>query len=112
MKRIICLMFSLVLLGCANSPPSPQTLTLYFSPEQVSLTAEQNRKIADFLANNPYHQITAFVAPADLDNPFQALLQGQKRIQAVSNLSASKEIPLRLEYVPKQTTDTLILKRQ
>jgi len=112
MKRIICLISCLIFGGCASTNSPPQELTLFFSPEQTSLTAEQNRKIFAFLNSNPYHQLTALVAPADLDDPFKALLQGQKRIQAVSQLSSSKDIPLRLEYAPKQTADTLILKRQ
>lgn len=112
MKRIICLISSLTLWGCASTSEAPQELTLFFSPEQISLTVEQSRKIDAFLDNNPYHQLTAFVAPADLDDPFKALLQGQKRIRAVSQLSASREIPLRLEYAPQQAADTLILKRQ
>lgn len=112
MKRIICLISCLFFWGCTSTNHLPQELTLFFSPEQISLTAEQNRKIADFLDSNPYHQLTAFVAPADLDDPFKALMHGQKRSQAVSQISNAREIPLRLEYAPKQTADTLILKRQ
>ncbi|MGF1713362.1 hypothetical protein [Photobacterium chitinilyticum] len=112
MKRIICLCSCLFLWGCASAGNAPQELTLFFSPEQVSLTAEQNRKIATFLNNNPYHQLTASVAPAALDDPFKALVQGQKRIQAVNQISNDREIPLLLKYTPKQTADTLILKRQ
>ncbi|ELR64122.1 hypothetical protein C942_02942 [Photobacterium marinum] len=111
MKRIICLLSCLLIWGC-SSTKAPSSLTLFFSPEQISLTAEQQRKITDFLNQNPYHQLTAQVAPAALENPFQALIQGQKRIQAVNKLSATQDIPLHLEYAPQQTADTLILKRQ
>ena len=101
----------LLMFGCA-SQPKQTSLTLYFSPEQISLTAEQQRKISDFLTDHPYHQLEAKVAPAGMDNPFEALVQGQKRIQAVSKLSDSQNIPLHLEYAPNQTADTLILQRQ
>ncbi|MDV5171933.1 hypothetical protein [Photobacterium rosenbergii] len=111
MKRILIALGCLLMVGCATQP-GPSSLTLFFSPEQISLTTEQQRKISDFLAQNPYQQLNAKVAPADLDNPFDALLQGQKRIQAVSTLSNSQNIPLHLEYVPTQTADTLILERQ
>lgn len=111
MRNIIIVICCLWIFGCA-SQPKQTTLTLFFSPEQVSLTAEQQRKISDFLANNPYHQLVAKVAPANLANPFDALLQGQKRIKAVSNLSNSQNIPLHLDYAPNQTVDTLILQRQ
>ncbi|MCQ1059913.1 hypothetical protein ACQKPX_22415 [Photobacterium sp. DNB23_23_1] len=111
MREIIIAISCLLIFGCA-SQPKQTTLTLFFSPEQVSLTAEQQRKISDFLADNPYHQLAAKVAPADLANPFDALLQSQKRIQAVSSLSNSQNIPLHLEYAPNQTADTLILQRQ
>ena len=112
MKRILCLCSSLILWGCASKVHTPQELTLYFSPEQTSLTAEQNRKITRFLNNHPYHQLTALVAPAAMEDPFKALIQGQKRIQAVSQISDDREIPLLLKYAPKQTADTLILMRQ
>lgn len=111
MKRILIAIGCLLIAGCA-SQPKQTALTLFFSPEQTSLTAEQQRKISVFLTDNPYHQLVAKVAPADLSNPFEALLQGQKRIQAVSKLSNSQNIPLHLEYAPNQTADTLILQRQ
>lgn len=100
----------LLMFGCA-SQPKQTALTLFFSPEQTSLTTEQQRKISEFLTDNPYHQLAAKVAPADLANPFEALLQGQKRIQAVSKLTNRQSIPLHLEYAPNQTADTLILQR-
>ncbi|WP_299016402.1 hypothetical protein [uncultured Photobacterium sp.] len=112
MKRITSLLGCLLIWGCTSTNQVPHSLTLFFSPEQISLTVEQQRKITDYLSQNPYHQLTAFVAPAALDDPFKALVQGQKRIQAVSKLSDARDIPLRLEYAPQQTADTLILQRQ
>lgn len=101
----------LLLWGCASQQQAT-SLTLFFSPEQVSLNADQQRKIVDFLNQHPYHQLVAQVAPAELDNPFEALMQGQKRIQAVNKVTTSQNIPIHLEYAPEQTADTLILKRQ
>ena len=111
MKRVLIVIGTLLIGGCASQPPQT-TLTLYFSPEQISLTTEQQRKISDYLAQHSYHQLVASVAPADLATPFAALLQGQKRIQAVGKLSESQNIPLHLDYAPNQTADTLILQRQ
>lgn len=111
MKRMLVVIGCLLVFGCASSPPQA-SLTLFFSPEQISLTSEQQRKISKFLADNPYHQLIAKVAPADLANPFDALMQGQKRIHAVSKLAESQSIPLHLEYAPSQIADTLVLQRQ
>ncbi|OAN16815.1 hypothetical protein A3K86_09390 [Photobacterium jeanii] len=102
---------TLLLSGCASTSSTTQQLELFFSPEQTSLNAEQQRKVKQFFDDNPYHQISAYIAPANISDPFKALVQSQKRMQAINRLSASYNIPLRLEYAPKQDADTLLLKR-
>lgn len=112
MKWIGYVILTSFLWGCASSPQTSQELELFFSPEQISLTAEQTRKINFFLDNNPYNQLTVYVGPANLDDKFKALLQSQKRIKAVNKLSQMKDIPMRLEFAPQQAADTLLIQSQ
>jgi hypothetical protein len=112
MKWIGYVILTSFLWGCASSPQTSQELELFFSPEQISLTAEQTRKINVFLDHNPYNQLTVYVGPANLDDKFKALLQSQKRIKAVNKLSQMKDIPMQLEFAPQQAADTLLIQSQ
>ncbi|MGR5128277.1 hypothetical protein [Photobacterium swingsii] len=101
----------LLLSGCATTTQTTQQLEIFFSPEQTSLNVEQQRQVQQFFEDNPYHQLAAYIAPANLNNPFDALLQSQKRMQAINKISTAKNIPLRTEFAPKQQPDTVLLKR-
>lgn len=130
MNRIICLFILLGMTGCASLPSSlslpaglslplslpislPTTakkLELFFSPEQVTLTAEQHRKIIQFLKSSPSSKITATVGPATLKNKFEALLQSQKRMHSIEQLASAQKVPLTLEFSPKITPNTLLIR--
>ncbi|XPP77970.1 hypothetical protein ACN08Q_09465 [Photobacterium leiognathi subsp. mandapamensis] len=110
MMRILYLIVILGLVGCANSPQSNKQLELYFSSEQITLTAEQRRKIIQFFETFSYNQITATVGPTKLNNKFEALLHSQKRMQNIESIARERQIPLTLEYAPGITTDTLLLR--
>ena len=110
MIRIIYLIILLGLVGCASTSQSNKQLELFFSSEQVTLTAEQHRKIIQFFSTFSYNQITATVGPAKLNNKFEALLHSQKRMQNIEKLAQEHQIPLTLEYSPQITIDTLLLR--
>ncbi|WP_060990271.1 hypothetical protein [Photobacterium leiognathi] len=110
MMRMLYLIVILGLVGCANSPQSNKQLELFFSSEQITLTAEQRRKIIQFFETFSYNQITATVGPTKLNNKFEALLHSQKRMQNIESIARERQIPLTLEYAPDITTDTLLLR--
>ncbi|HIF9202067.1 TPA: hypothetical protein ACX6QC_003533 [Photobacterium damselae] len=115
--RIILLIIGLTLLnGCLstsiNRHETIQPLELFFSPEQTTLTTKQQQALQQFFTTYSYHQLEVLIGPANLSNRFQALLQGQKRIEAIEQLSKQKQIPLHFTFVPQQTADTLIIRQR
>ncbi|MBE8128229.1 hypothetical protein FA893_15125 [Photobacterium damselae subsp. piscicida] len=115
--RVILLIICLSLLnGClstsANRDAAVQPLELFFSPEQTTLTAKQQQALQQFFTTYSYHQLEVSIGPADLSDRFQALLQGQKRIAAIEQLSQQKQIPLHFTFTPQQTADTLIIRQR
>ncbi|KPA53820.1 hypothetical protein E5A76_13295 [Photobacterium sp. CAIM 1937] len=110
MMRMLYLIIVIGLVGCANSPQSNNQLELFFSAEQITLTAEQRRKIVQFFDTYSYNNITVIVGPAKLNNKFEALLHSQKRMQNIESIAHERQIPLTLEYSPNITANTLLLR--
>lgn len=103
------------LTGCASALPTlapPNTpLTLYFSQEQLTLTEEQKRQLTELLLFKPSEQPQLRIAfsPTQNDDPFQALMEGKKRLAGILAIAHPFAVKITPTYRPTQQANTILL---
>lgn len=112
MKRLLSLLVVLGLSGCISTPETSHTLELFFSQEQLTLTSQQTRQLTQYFQSHSSTTVTADIAPASIDNKFQALLRGKQRLSAVKQIANGHQVTLLQNYNPTLQMDTLVLGSQ